>query len=210
MTLTTVPPTAALTRCLTRLLELRRQAEDLERQRVEAELAMLRQLRAEHEAGRVSQADVDDIFLATRGNVVKGFDRRWEEELRIPFRGIATRVAHRIRQQTRYTPNGPSGKTWTGTRVIQPLDPAPAPGTPVAYVLLDERGEAVYVGSTGSFLRRIQWHIRDGKDFEGWVAYPCADRSGAYEMEDRLIVAYNVQVQRPGKAYREPEDGDEQ
>ncbi|MBL1120211.1 GIY-YIG nuclease family protein [Streptomyces sp. 110] len=57
----------------------------------------------------------------------------------------------------------------------------------VVYALFDARNDPCYLGSTDQFRTRIGKHVKDGKVFTSWQAYPCPDREAAYVLEDRLL-----------------------
>lgn len=102
-----------------------------------------------------------------------------------------------------HEPNGPDGPdgSWTGVWPPLPGDPFPPRLAPVVYVLFDDQHHPSYVGSTGDFRTRIRAHAREKRDlWSTWVAYPCASRSAAYDVETRFLRQYmpalNVQGPR--------------
>lgn len=182
---------AQLQPALDRLIALRLLAEDIENARVQAEMVYLVEAKVELDAGRV--ADVADVYVAAHFTATKGFHGRWEQVTGRTSRGLATRMAHRRRLEIVCAePNGPGGHYWTGTAPIGPRDPRPPRGKSVVYVLYDAMNEPIYVGSTEKFHTRLTTHIREGKPVVRWMAYPCADREKAYELEQELLDEFKL------------------
>ncbi len=102
--------------------------------------------------------------------------RRWNEHI-----DIAYQTCHLMQ-----APNGPEG-TWIGSWPCSESEPYPVRGVAVVYVLFDANNQPCYVGSTNQFRTRMGKHMKDGKAFTNWQAYPCPSREHAYELEDRLL-----------------------
>lgn len=82
-------------------------------------------------------------------------------------------------------PNMPDG-SWRGSMPVL-MQPRPPRGVSVVYVLYDEANEPCYVGSTLDFKARIKAHVKAGKRFASWAAWPCRDREHAYQREEQML-----------------------
>jgi hypothetical protein len=81
-------------------------------------------------------------------------------------------------------PNGDAGE-WRGPWPLAPTDPRPPYRMPVVYVLDPDQPRPLYVGSTSNFLARLRRHEASGKRWTHWLAYPCATRQAAFDLEER-------------------------
>ncbi len=88
-----------------------------------------------------------------------------------------------------HSPNGPAG-SWFGECPLNDGEPLPPKWTCVVYVLFDHENVPCYVGSTNQFRQRVKRHAYDGKRFVRWVAYPCADREAAFDLEVKLLAEH--------------------
>lgn len=101
------------------------------------------------------------------------------------------------RRRIRAIPNGPDGHSWIGTFPVEKWAPIPARGMCVVYVLYDESGHPVYVGSTEDLGTRLQRHRYDGKVFAAWMAYRCTNREKAYKLEAKMLAAHRPPLNGP-------------
>jgi len=159
----------------------------LTQRQIAAEIDLLSALRLAVDEGVANDSEVNEVYLLVRDHVVKGFFQRWGSIMPTPVHGYASRARHDERQRLRAIPNGPDGECFVGSRQVNPDDPMPLPGSPVAYVLYYADGRVEYVGSTGNLRNRLHSHLRDGREYTRWKAIPCADRLAAYHLEQRLI-----------------------
>jgi hypothetical protein len=155
---------------------LRHKQDRLRAAQIEAEHQLLHSVAAAYRANKLDLARMAVIYRDYATVAVSGFQQRWNLAVPIP----AKQVPHLDRGK----PNGPNG-SWFGTYPIGHAT-CPLPGVCVVYVLFDGAGEPCYVGSTQQFRRRIGAH-RMSIGFERWIAYPCADREAAYELEVKLL-----------------------
>lgn len=156
--------------------------------RTHAEDQLIYRLATDYRAGRIRAADVYDAFLECKGITARGFRDRWNAQMPDELR--AARI---MWTAVKYAPD--SDGNWRGTY------PFEGSGTPphkvsVVYVLFDEHNVPCYVGSTSQFRIRLRSHDREGKQFVRWLAYPCADRDRAYELEDRLLRQHKPYLNR--------------
>jgi predicted GIY-YIG superfamily endonuclease len=112
-----------------------------------------------------------------------GFSDLWNEAIEVHSSKVAN-AAKTAWQLKRYEPNDGAG--WSGELPLRPKDHRPRTGQSVVYILFDDANVPCYVGSTNGFKGRFYAHLRD-KAFRRWVAYPCADREAAYDLEVRLL-----------------------
>ncbi|WP_086707507.1 GIY-YIG nuclease family protein [Streptomyces antimycoticus] len=129
-----------------------------------------------YRCGDVTITELLEFFEAYRALETPRRTRRWNNHIDLPYQ-----TCHLMKP-----PNGPEG-TWSGTWPCPETDPCPLRGVAVVYVLFDARNEPCYLGSTDQFRTRIGKHVKDGKVFTSWQAYPCPDREAAYVLEDRLL-----------------------
>lgn len=77
---------------------------------------------------------------------------------------------------------------WEGGWGRNPGDDVPWKDQSVVYYLYDEQ-DLVYIGSTQSFVTRLEQHRKD-KTWTRWTAWPCPSREDAYRREDRYLKYY--------------------
>jgi predicted GIY-YIG superfamily endonuclease len=162
---------------------IHRKIQRLEAARVEAEEQLFHAVNREHQAGNLSEDDLIDLYLAVRAQLPLPFIKRWNAALPISAQAAWTRAPWR----GRHDPNGPGGHSWIGTRPIGPESRVPRFGVAVVYVLYDEAGEPIYVGSTDQFRVRIGQHERGDRPWVAYMAVECEDREAAYQLEDQLL-----------------------
>lgn len=155
---------------------LKRKEERLRSARLDAEAQALHALAGACAAGELGKAELGFAYEEYRAVAATGFRTRWDAVMPI--------TAARAKWLLREVPNGTFG-SWFGTDPIGD-NPAPPAGQCVVYVLFDASNVPCYVGSSEDFRNRIMGHRHD-KAFVRWVAYPCADREAAYQLEDRLL-----------------------
>jgi len=182
----------------------------LMRAQVDAERQVLHRIKCDYVAGKLSLEELYELYLRYRavmhdsgpdGKDVHKHRRPsvatlWNEVMPIKHAVIHGKVKA-LALDVRYEQN--EDGYWSGVADLKPDAPRPRDGQAVVYVLFDDRNVPCYVGSTGKFKSRIDTHFRnaagyrrsrgggEGKDFARWVAYPCADREAAYQLEDRLL-----------------------
>lgn len=140
---------------------------------------------AAYQTGAISMDRYADLLEQTREVVMAGDERtRSGWSLLWPSYKKAIARLH-LRAAGMFDQNESWG--WSGPA---PLDLAPRPpdGQAVVYVLYQD-AEPVYVGSTYKFAGRLRGH-RGDKTFNRWIAYPCADREAAYQLEERLLAEH--------------------
>lgn len=147
---------------------------------VAAEHAFLTDLAEQHREGAVSWAQLDAAYqlVAFNGDAAPGATTRWAELVGTPRAGMQRRV--REEAATR------NGGEWSGHWPRQRGESCPPNEQPVAYLLYDSANVPVYVGSTVNLAPRLGQHTTD-KVFTQWVAYRCATRDEAYDLEDRFL-----------------------
>lgn len=155
---------------------------------LEAEDQMLHRLAVQYRAGALDRWDLAGVLDSYRQVASPGYTKRWDAVVPVSCHalfGVRAEAARRAAGVDRHLPNGPEG-TWRGINPVGYDEARPPDGTPVVYVLYDDRNVPCYVGSTARFDGRIRSHRRE-KSFSRWLAYPCADRSAAYRLERRLL-----------------------
>ncbi|MEU7978321.1 GIY-YIG nuclease family protein [Micromonospora sp. NPDC049081] len=160
-----------------------RKIQQLEAARVQAEEQLFHSISSEHRAGNLSNDDLIDLYLALRDQLPLPFIKRWNAALPISAQAAWTRAPWRGRHE----PNGPSEHSWIGSRPMGRESRVPRFGVAVVYVLYDEAGEPIYVGSTDQFRVRIGRHERGELPWVAYMALECADREAAYQTEDELL-----------------------
>jgi hypothetical protein len=110
-----------------------------------------------------------------------GFTKVWDRVVRVPVKMLQHAEARERQAVVDALPS------WSGAFPVDYDEPRPGPGVAVAYVLFDAEGVPAYIGSTDHFLTRMGWHRRERPTaFARWIAYRCADREAAYELEAKL------------------------
>lgn len=167
---------------------LKRKEERLRAAREEAEAQLIHTLAGAYNAGLVDISGVCDLHAEYVAVAAEGKRARWNAGM--PFSANWNRIQHLTRAPDKpplHEPNGPHG-SWQGDSSLG-YCPAPPRGACVVYVLFDAANVPCYVGSTMNFRGRMSSHRR-AKEFARWVAYPCKDREGAYELEERLLAEH--------------------
>ncbi|MFJ2007960.1 GIY-YIG nuclease family protein [Streptomyces chartreusis] len=129
-----------------------------------------------YRCGDISITELLEFFDAYRDLETPRWSRRWNEHVPLPYQTCS--LLH--------PPNGPH-HTWIGNWPCPEDAPTPLKGVAVVYILFNEGNEPCYVGSTQRFRTRMNDHVKQGKVFVQWQAFPCPDRESAYELEDRLL-----------------------
>lgn len=163
---------------------------------VEAECQVLHRAGRDYVAGRLSIDGLLELYRTYRDLVYPtrddgkrryierpGFSDLWNDAIDVHSSQVAN-AAKDAWHIKRYEPN--EGEGWSGELPLRLEDSRPRTGQCVVYVLFDDVNVPCYVGSTSGFKGRLAAHARD-KVFRRWVAYPCADRESAYDMEVRLL-----------------------
>lgn len=158
------------------LLDARRRR--LVEAQTEAEEQLFHRIGAMRQNDQLTDAELQEIFNRCRTVRTAGMTSRWDAHIDIPWR--------RLLHGGRHLPNGPEG-TWIGVAPLPPDDNAPRSGVAVVYVLFGEDNEPCYVGSTADLRTRLKAHLKDGKAFVRWQAYPCKTREAAFVLEERLL-----------------------
>lgn len=172
---------------------------------VEAERQVLHRAGRDHSAGRLDVDGLWELYRRYRDLVCAedengkrayvhrpGFSELWNESISLHSSRIAL-MAKTAWLLKRYEPN--TDGAWSGENPLMPQDQRPRDGQCVVYILFDDHNVPCYVGSTEKFKTRIDCHTRE-KSFARWVAYPCADRESAYQMEDRLLKEHKPYLNR--------------
>jgi predicted GIY-YIG superfamily endonuclease len=148
--------------------------------RVQAEDQLIARLAADYRAGLIGAAEVYDAFLACKEIKAQGFRDRWNAYMpwELNYGSI-------VWTAVKYAPDDDGN--WRGEWPFTDDTRTPPTGANVVYVLFDARNDPCYVGSSEQFRTRLRSHGYSGKKFVRWLAYPCADREAAYELEDRLL-----------------------
>lgn len=162
---------------------IRAKRENLRAAQIEAERQLCHRIGTDFAAGRLSEADLCELYDEYRLIAEPGFSDRWGEHL--PFSGKQmSGVKGRLRWREALS-SGP----WSGEYPFlgHGQEPTPPTGCSVVYVLFDAKNIPCYVGSTKYFSSRLTQHHRAGKRFGRWMAQHCANREAAYLLEERLL-----------------------
>lgn len=158
----------------------------LERVQIDAERQFITCVAREHAAGRVSWTELIRVHRFLREGALPGWYQRWQEEL--PY------SAHELKRMEAIHET----EEWSGVGMDVYNDPGrPPKGAYVVYLLCDDTGEPIYVGSTQSFANRLSHHRRD-KVWASWRAYRCDNRQHAYEVESRFLRQYKPRLNKQG------------
>lgn len=165
----------------------------LTRQKVGAEERYLAAVAQAYDGGIIGMAELAEAYYDYREIADPGYSRRWDKAIPVS----AAKVAAYAKSRPRREPNSPDG-SWLGP---YPFDDGPTPGigTAVAYLLFDQSSVICYIGSTASFRSRLNRHVKDGKSFIRWEAYPCQDRGAAFDLEYRLIGIHQPYLNSAGR-----------
>lgn len=144
--------------------------------RENAEQQLLHRYGAAHRAGEITITQLLAFFHEYRHLEIPRRTHRWNENIDLPYQTC----------NLLQSPNGPEG-TWVGEWPCPETEPSPLRGVAVVYILFGQNNEPCYVGSTDRFRTRMNSHVKDGKIFGRWQAYPCGTREAAYVLEDRLL-----------------------
>lgn len=157
---------------------LHARAQKLNELRIEGETQFLHRVGVAYESGRLSLVELAQIHREYQRLDLPSKSTRWNSMVPVPWA--------RMQRAYEWLPNGPAG-TWAGRWPLDNASTSPFPGLSVVYVLFDGRNEPVYVGSSGNFRERLKRHMKDGKNFIFWQAYPASNREAAYELEVKLL-----------------------
>ncbi|MFJ5680253.1 GIY-YIG nuclease family protein [Streptomyces sp. NPDC093097] len=142
----------------------------------QAEQQLLHRYGSAHRAGEITITQLLDFFQEYRKLDIPGRSHRWNENVDLIYQTCSLLQP----------PNGPEG-TWVGEWPCGDADPCPLRGVAVVYVLFGQDNEPCYVGSTNHFRTRMGNHVKAGKVFSRWQAYPWPTREAAYVLEERLL-----------------------
>lgn len=142
----------------------------------QAEDQILHRYGSGYRCGDITIVELLDFFKAYRALETPRRTRRWNDHISLAYQSCHLMQA----------PNGPEG-TWVGPWPCPESEPYPIRGVAVVYVLFDALNNPCYVGSTDQFRARMSHHVKDGKAFCSWQAYPCPTREAAYVLEERLL-----------------------
>lgn len=134
-----------------------------------------------YRAGEIAAEAMQALYRELRDNNPPGWSKAWAAA-GLP---CIREVNAFIRRAALDAPNESDG-SWSGGNPIVRA-PRPSAGTAVVYLLYDEAGDPVYLGSTASFVARLSAHRHAGKSFAFWRAWPCADREDAYRREEQML-----------------------
>jgi predicted GIY-YIG superfamily endonuclease len=169
-----------------------RKRERLLAAQLDAERQLLHRAASDYVAGHLSLADLWELNQRYRAsiNYISMAGRPapatlWNASMPITH-GSLPHVVRNLPNEDGY---------WSGEHPGKPDDPRPMYGQSVVYVLFDDANAPCYVGSTEKLSPRLTAHSRD-KKFSRWVAYPCADREAAYQLEDRLLKEHKPYLNR--------------
>ncbi|MFI6658112.1 GIY-YIG nuclease family protein [Streptomyces sp. NPDC050523] len=151
----------------------------------EAENQILHHYGSGYRCGDINITELLEFFHAYRELETPRRTARWNEHVALPYQTCG--ILH--------PPNGPH-HTWVGEWPCPERAPTPLKGVAVVYILFDAASEPCYVGSTSHFRTRMNNHVKQGKVFESWQAYPCPDRESAYQLEDKLLKERLPQLNR--------------
>lgn len=163
----------------------------------DAEEAYLSRVAADYQSGELSFPDLCRAYLSFREVVgVNGHAKRWDEVIPVSGGTLVGRMRHAAKYRPRRNPKT-GEEYWSGTwpRTLED-EGIPQNGQSVVYLLFDEEVQPCYIGSTSNFLQRMYAHVRDGKKFATWIAYPCADREAAFGREEELLALHMPYLNR--------------
>lgn len=149
----------------------------------------------------LSEEDLMDFLDEMGASYGVGYTRFWDAHMPkhlsyVRVRSEAQRIRYWREEYDRNRPNGPASNTWAGTWPVTRDQPTPRAFLPVVYVLFDGANEPAYVGSTEDFRTRMKVHQREKPGLARWMAYRCADREGAYVLEDKLLKEHKPRMNK--------------
>lgn len=158
-------------------------------------LCRVSQLYAAH---KITEVELAFMYRAYGEFAIPGFLKRWEAN--IPVKpGRMQYILRDLETTERHAPNMADG-TWQGSWPLDDADRVPMYNSCVVYVLYDAANDPCYVGSTQNLKARLKDHHKDGKPFVRWSAFACADREGAYQLEEKLLAEHQPYLNK--KRYR--------
>jgi hypothetical protein len=149
---------------------------------LDAELQFLAALRREYEAGDTTWRQMRNAYIMLSAGKLPGLQARWMDAIPVSPEKV---IANAKREAAG------AGRVWQGRwpleRGQRRAETFPPSGQRVVYVLLDSDGRPIFVGSTAQCWRRFATHHADGMRWPRWMAYGCADRAEAFEIQARLL-----------------------
>lgn len=162
---------------------IHRKLDHLDQARMRAEEQLFYSIRRDHAAGELSDDDLAILRVALDQKLTRPFGRQWDAQ--VPLRSGAAYSRHRYLHK--FLPNGPSERSWVGTRRDGDESAVSRPGVAVVYVLYGTDNEPIYLGSSGNLRQRLSAHQNGPLPWVAYLAVECRDRDHAYELEDFLL-----------------------
>lgn len=141
----------------------------------------------EYQAGNITVDQLIGFADACREVYGPGYTRVWNRY--IPEQPSSLRLRSHHRSSMLSNDSGQWGGPRTG------LQHRPAAGQSVVYVLTDHIGQVLYIGSTENLSKRLSEH-REKARWTFWLALEVANRGAAFDLEEKLISAWNPPLNR--------------
>jgi hypothetical protein len=180
-------PTQSIEGSLQHLGLIHAKRQQIEARQVAAEEQVAHRIAVEYRRGSLDRDDVLALYERFRECGSAGFGGRWTAAMPPELSCDRMRALLTSRRFSAPTAANGSDGSWHGQRLISPDDTRPPHGASVVYVLYDEAWKPCYVGSTQYFRLRMKSHVKDGKAFSFWRAWPCNDRAHAYQREGEML-----------------------
>lgn len=172
-----------------RIASLSGQRQLLEQAQTAAETELAQMVANDYARSQLSDRDVCVIYQELRRVGMPRFSTRWDAAVPANLRSKAI-------LWTAVLAAPDDDGIWRGEFPFDSRTRTPTGATSVVYVLFDDKNEPCYVGSSKRFRYRLKRHARSGKAFTRWMAYPCADRDAAYDLEVRLLAQHKPYLNR--------------
>jgi hypothetical protein len=145
---------------------------------VGAELQFLAALRRERDAGHTTWRELRDAYATLAAGGLRGLEARWMDAI-----GISP---ERVAANAKWEAIG-TGEVWKGHWPLHRGERFPPTGRYVVYVLFDADTQPIYVRGTNRCAHQFAGHRLSLKRHPSWMAFACVNRSGADELEARLL-----------------------